>query len=544
MRICLINGQLGPTLHRLGHEVLELVPGPGVSEVRALLEPCGFKPELLVQTEVLGLRAILAGLEHLDCPKVFWSVDTHLNAFWHAHYGRLFDAVATTQPAWVARLGALGLPQVFPLPWFGSEAPSRPFAQRGHDVAFCGRIGPSRPLRRQFADFLRERFAARVEENLPYEEMLALFGDTRLVPNESIAGEINFRLFEAASHGSLVLNPSCEGLETLFEPGREVETYSNVLELDDRLRHWLARPAGMERMGRLARERVLACHLPVHRAQELMRRAPGLARTAATGREAALAFHLTLLDLQEAGRLELSSQAVASGLHALRDMPEALVGLMRLHYFHGDKAGLRSLLENVLAGNLCAGDPYVDASASLAALAADEWDMARLFRHRHCLATGQEPGLPEGPGGLARSWAAAWARTGREIRLGMVYDSSRHAPQSAFEALILAHTLAPKDLGLVRAVDALLGGYSGVEEARLALLSELSLHDRNNWRLGLRLGMVNLRAFRAREGLEELRLARECAAQAGSEARFLVALAREDPSGAVRAGLEDFPLSR
>ncbi|WP_243310623.1 CgeB family protein [Fundidesulfovibrio agrisoli] len=537
MRICLINGQLGPSLRDLGHEVLEVLPAPGVTDVRTALEPSGFRPDLLVQTEVLGARVILAGLEHLDCIKVFWSIDSHLNAFWHAHYGRLFDAVATTQPAWVHRLGALGLPQVFPLPWFGSIAPFKPFAARGHDVSFCGRIGPSRPLRRQFADFLHERFAARLEENLPYEQMLALFGDTRIVPNESIAGEINFRLFEAASHGSVVLNPRCEGLETLFEPGREVETYSNVLELDDRLRHWLARPAEMERMGLQARERVLACHLPVHRARELMRRVEDLKRTAAQGSTAALMFHLTLLDLLEAERLELSAQAVASGLLALQDMPEAAVGLMRLHYYFGDRAGLSSLLEGILAGERFAGNQEVEASASLAALALGKWDMARLFWHRHRRATGQPPALLEDPAGLARSWAAAWARTGREIRLGMVYDSSRHAPQSAFEALMLAHTLAPKDLALVRAVDSILGGYSGVEETRLALLSELSLHDRHNWRLGLRLGLVNLRAFRLREGLEELQLAHGCAAASGAEARFLAALEREDPTGAVRAAL-------
>ena len=535
MRICLINGQLGPSLRDLGHEVLEVLPAPGVTDVRTVLEPSGFRPDLLVQTEVLGGRVILAGLEHLDCPKVFWSIDSHLNAFWHAHYGRLFDAVATTQPAWVPRLGALGLPQVFPLPWFGSNAPFKPFAARGHAVSFCGRIGPSRPLRRQFAEFLRKRFDARLEENLPYAEMLALFGDTRIVPNESIAGEINFRLFEAASHGSLVLNPRCEGLETLFEPGREVETYSNVLELDDRLRHWLARPAEMERMGLQARERVLACHLPAHRARELMQRVRGLGRTAAQGRTAALMFHLTLLDLLEAERLDLPPQAVASGLLALQDAPEAAVGLMRLHYFIDDGAGLASLLEGILAGKRFAGDHDVEASASLAALALGKWDMARLFWHRHRRATGQAPGLVEDPAGLARSWAATWARTGREIRLGMVYDSSRHAPQSAFEALMLAHTHAPKDLGLVRAVDSLLGGYSGVEETRLALLSELSLHDRHNWRLGLRLGLVNLRAFRFREGLEELQVAREYAAASGAEARFLAALEREDPTGAVRA---------
>jgi len=303
MRICLIHGKLGPALRHLGHEVLEILPPPGVTDVRTILAPHDFAPDFLLQTEVLGPRVILAGLETLECRKVFLSVDTHLNAFWHARYGALFDAVATTQPSWAPKLRALGLRQVFELPWFGSLAPFKAFAARGHDVAFCGRIGPERPIRRRFADFLQRGFAAAIETDLPYDAMLGLFGDTRIVPNESIAGEINFRLFEAASLGCLVIAQAGPDLGTLFEIGREILVYSNALELADRLRHCLTRPAEAERMGRAARARVLAHHLPLHRAQTLLAHFPLIEPSvAATGSDAALTFHLTLLDLMETGR--------------------------------------------------------------------------------------------------------------------------------------------------------------------------------------------------------------------------------------------------
>ena len=70
-----------------------------------------------------------------------------------------------------------------------------------------------------------------------------------------------------------------------------------------------------------------------------------------------------------------------------------------------------------------------------------------------------------------------------------------------------------------------------------AMLSDLSLHERDNWRLGLRLGLVNLRAFRLREGLEELRLAGVLADKRGETHRFVSALDHEDTSGAIRRAL-------
>ena len=55
--------------------------------------------------------------------------------------------------------------------------------------------------------------------------------------NECIAGEVNQRLFEAASSGCLpVSERQPPGVETLFVPGTEALYYENVLELDEHLR--------------------------------------------------------------------------------------------------------------------------------------------------------------------------------------------------------------------------------------------------------------------------------------------------------------------
>ena len=54
-----------------------------------------FRPDVIIQMEYLGRRVFLSGMSELDCPKIFWAVDSHLNLFWQRWYGRLFDVVLT-----------------------------------------------------------------------------------------------------------------------------------------------------------------------------------------------------------------------------------------------------------------------------------------------------------------------------------------------------------------------------------------------------------------------------------------------------------------
>ncbi|HCG04014.1 MAG TPA: glycosyltransferase family 1 protein, partial [Desulfovibrio sp.] len=83
MRIACVGTHLAVEFRRMGHEVLDLHPPGGIVDIAALLDARGFAPDLLVQQETLGVRAILAGLENLPCRKAFWAIDSHLNMHWH-----------------------------------------------------------------------------------------------------------------------------------------------------------------------------------------------------------------------------------------------------------------------------------------------------------------------------------------------------------------------------------------------------------------------------------------------------------------------------
>ena len=182
MRILLIHSPFAESLRAMGHEVLVLWPEAGLADLPVLVAESGFTPDLILQREHMGNRAFLRGLEQFDCPKLFWSIDTHLNAFWQRWYGRLFDLVLTTQPAWVAPLKGMGLPGVALLPWFGRKRPFTPFAKRPRPLAFAGRITDARPRRARLLEFLGKRFPTDHRDDLDFDAMMNFYGEARLVP--------------------------------------------------------------------------------------------------------------------------------------------------------------------------------------------------------------------------------------------------------------------------------------------------------------------------------------------------------------------------
>lgn len=75
------------------------------------------------------------------------------------------------------------------------------------------------------------------------------------------------RLFEAAACETPIVSDSWEGLDSFFDPDRELL----IAESDDDVISALSRsPEELRRVGKAARERVLACHTAEHRSRELI----------------------------------------------------------------------------------------------------------------------------------------------------------------------------------------------------------------------------------------------------------------------------------
>lgn len=517
-----VTPSLPAALDALAAEAVVLEPEPGVFDLPAALDERGLKPDLVIQDEALAPRVLLWGLHSLDCPTVFWSRDPHLNHYWQGPYAALFDASAVTQKGWMAPLRRAGSRNVRWITWSYARAPWRPHAERPGGVGFVGRISEHRPVRGLFADFLSARFPFRLETGLPYPEVQPVYQDMRLAPGESIQGEITERLFIAAGAGCLPIEPAHDnGLEELFEPGREVMTYRDALELADVTAHYLARPDEAGRMGRAAWERAGREHLPEHRLAALHDLAVSAPMDRPRGREAERLFRLAAARCLESGRAPLDLQDVLSGLSGFPEDPECVTAGLRLMALAGRRAEALALGVGLAASGFAPADAAFRLCLCALALGREEFSLAAGLHAAFRKATGAKPPAASSPAALLAEMAGDYIRADERWRPGFGFDPARHIPASASECLYLSLSLDPDNSQVLRQAESLLRDLPGSGLVRLSYLSELSLRSREDYRLGVAIGLADLDVFRVEEGLEELRLARDLAAAKGKLPAFL-----------------------
>lgn len=303
MRILSVNSCLDAALRYCGHEVFSVrVPG-GLCALRQVDGVDAFAPDLLFQQESLGNPLVVTDLPSFSCAKAFWSIDTHINLHWHRYYGRLFDLFLTPHRAFCAEAPAHWQhPSLCRLAYVGTQHPWNDHATRTDSLNFVGRITEQRLFRKHFLSFLQQRYAVQARDGLSRQAMLNMYADTRILPNESIAFETNFRLLEGASCGCCVISPDIgEDQDTLFEPAREILIYKDALECMDLIDFCLRKPRMAENIGKLAHQRVQAEHLSVHRAVQLLHAVQQAPAVALTGTQAGEALWCSVAELELTG---------------------------------------------------------------------------------------------------------------------------------------------------------------------------------------------------------------------------------------------------
>jgi glycosyltransferase involved in cell wall biosynthesis len=149
---------------------------------------------------------------------------------------------------------------------------SVPEAEKTWDLLFVGTMNPSiNPERCEFMERARD-----LMPNLHCcgGDYAQLFPQARLVLNHSIAGDLNFRVFEALGCGACLLTPRVgHGLEDLFIDGEDLflfeqEDLPGLARLAGRL---LADPAARLNAAKNGQAKVAGRHLACHRAAQFLR---------------------------------------------------------------------------------------------------------------------------------------------------------------------------------------------------------------------------------------------------------------------------------
>jgi tryptophan 2,3-dioxygenase len=119
-----------------------------------------------------------------------------------------------------------------------------------------------------------------------------VFARSRLVLNQSAAGELNFRLFQAMACGAAVLTEDTEnGLADLFTPGHDVLTYrrGDAGHAAAVAQKALENPDALAELAAAGKRNVLANHTIVQRARHIVALAEELAASGAPARRLARA---------------------------------------------------------------------------------------------------------------------------------------------------------------------------------------------------------------------------------------------------------------
>jgi hypothetical protein len=447
-------------------------------------------------------------------------VDSHLNLFWHRHYGRLFDCVFTPHISLhAAQPEDWRLPRIARLAKEGTARPFQRHTLRKHTLAFAGRLSGDRGPRKNMLRVLAS-LGLEPRDGLLYAAMLELYDDTRILPNESLCTEVNFRLMEGASCGCCLLTPDVgEDQDALLEAGKECLTYTDGLELLEWIEQLAARPERTEAIGRAAWLRIQAEHLPRHRAAAILHEAH-CSGHAAQGEQAALHLLMSIVQLTRAG-IFTEDPGISEARLRVSPHPPAFAARVQLASETGQAELCARLLQESLLSGFGAGRLEVDGVCSLAAVWAHDLGIAKQFWYRYHQNAGRHTAQkPESLYHICLLWAQEYMRRGRPAQPGLPFKEGT-CPESSLEALLLAGRFAGEDgewRRLLAGLDQVPRFYPQVYADSLLELSRLAPRD---WRTGLRAALALFRICALDEGRRMLIQAWNNAAAAGQEQAFM-----------------------
>ena len=391
-------------------------------------------------------------------------------------------------------------------------------------LSFAGRLSGDRGPRRNMLHVLASR-GLEPQEGLALEAMLELYDNTRILPNESLCMEVNFRLMEGASCGCCLLTPDIgEDQDVLLEPGKECLIYTNGLELLEQIEQLTARPELAEAIGYAAWQRIQEEHLPRHRAEAIVREAKNIGH-AAQGEKAALHLRMTIAQLTRAG-IFMEDPAITDARLRASSHSWAFAARVQLASETGQTEFCAKLLQEALLSGFGANQLEVDGICSFAAIQTYDLGIAKQFWYRYHQDTErQKAKKPESLYHICLLWAQEYMRRGRLAQPGLPFKQGS-CPESALEALLFAGRFAEGNNEWRRLLAGLEHMPRSYPQLYADTMLELGCRTPQDWRTDLRAALALFRICALPEGEQLLLRAWNNAAATGREQAFLTMLCK------------------
>lgn len=215
------------------------------------------------------LQWLPKSFRHVNVPKVFWCIDSHVAMKRHLRECDTyqFDTVLCSVAAHVDKFGnhALWLPNAYPADLIGPNAD----IQKEYDVGFCGNWVRGR---REFYEQVQQRVPVQTDIMVLGDSMVRAIQRYRVHLNRNHSVDLNYRTYETLGAGTFLLTNRTDKLLDLFKPGAHLDTYESVEDCVEKIKFYLAHPEEREAIAQNGYELVRARHTYDARAKWLLKR--------------------------------------------------------------------------------------------------------------------------------------------------------------------------------------------------------------------------------------------------------------------------------
>ena len=209
-------------------------------------------------------------LDHLSCPKACYLIDTHLNLTWHLKWAERFDFIFLAQREYLPLFREKGLNAHWLPLACDPEIHANAHTPVHYDLAFVGSLSHN-PRRQKLLKTLDTELGIYCERCW-WDDMAKVFSSSKIAFNNAVKNDLNMRIFEVMSIGTLLLTDPTRGSgqDTLFHNGEELAVYRSDDELLEVARFYLNNPDLREQVAARGKKLVHNAHTYAHRVEDLL----------------------------------------------------------------------------------------------------------------------------------------------------------------------------------------------------------------------------------------------------------------------------------
>ncbi len=293
--------------------------------------PNNFIPDVIVVFDNSAPLYII-GLEDMDVPVIFYSVDIHHHYELHSYLYHVFDKMFVAMRDYIPYLNCFCGSDVEWLPLWASKIVDVS-NEKKYGAVFVGTLNEKlNPDRVHFFNKLREKTDVLCMQGKWWE----IFPYSEIVINQTVKGDLNFRVFEAMGTGSLLLTEnSSNGLLDIFEDKKHLVTYkkNDVEDARSLIDYFLNHKKEAQDIAMTGREEILKKHLPRHRADLIKESFKNIKKKNSNSKYLAMAFNFICIFTKAKHLVDFSNSAITLAMEYLEKVSWQEIKLIDRDFF-------------------------------------------------------------------------------------------------------------------------------------------------------------------------------------------------------------------